>query len=123
VAWQFALVGVVAAVLLTIGLQEVWDAGGSVPGGIALFGPPLAGFLVSTYAAEPIVAGLYAGLLGGVALAHPFILGILFLRFGDGGTKVVLFSLLSAVAIVCAATMFGAIAGQIGGWIGTATAR
>ena len=48
-----------------------------------------------------IAAGLYAGLLSGLVLVHPFILGI-----GDGGSQVVLFSLMSTVAIVCAATVF-----------------
>jgi hypothetical protein len=123
VAWQFALVGVVAAVVLTLGLQEAWDVGGNIEGGIVLFGPFLAGLLAARYSAGLIAAGLYAGLLSGIVLAHPFILGILLLRIGDGGTQVVLFALLSTVATVCFATVFGAIAGQVGGLIGTATAR
>lgn len=118
--WQYAILGGLASLPLTIALQlqspgTAWDAAGIVLCALT------AGYLAKRKGLESDQVGLRAGAIGGFPILLsavdlvPFILG---LSQPDWVGAVQLLMLAALIPVVVGVTaVFGSLAGSVGGWL------
>lgn len=121
--WQYALVGGVISMPLT--LAAYWQTGGGdeFSFNMVLVGGLVAGFLARRYGADPGDASIRAGVVGGLA-GYVWIAPTMYESAasfsqagGIGPVVVVLFVVFSAVVLGIAA-LVGLLGGAIGSWLG-----
>jgi hypothetical protein len=131
--WRAALLGSLASVSITIGLNIISQSDLTIAGGIILFGAFIAGVLATRTAARSDVAGFRAGLL--CALWILVVMGPPLVRFAgavgvNGLGSPIATALGWLLLLVFYATMMvfcgvvGSLCGRVGGWVTTvATGR
>jgi len=126
--WQCALVGGLASVPLTLGLDWLSDSGDEFSSSMVVVGGLLAGYLASRRSVNPGRAGLGAGVVGGV----PGFLWVLPAMVGTAGDfadvasfppLVVLFVATFSLVVVALHAGVGLLGGVAGGWLGTVLRR
>jgi hypothetical protein len=122
-AWQFAIVGTLAALPAVVILNWLPNSGATVSGSIVIVGGFIAGALAASRGGDPNAAGLRTGLVGGVVEVADFLVTGAGDVFGGPPAAwplpMVAFAVVAVVAFLLVAPLFGLVCGRVGGWIAT----
>jgi hypothetical protein len=120
--WQFALIGALASLPVSVVLNWLPNSEATIGGGIIIVGAFIAGVISATRSTNPGAAGLRTGFLGGVLAVLTFIV--------TEGTMAVwppsriVFWTFAGGVVLCVAPIFGLGCGRVGGWVAnTVTSR
>lgn len=114
--WRVALFGMVAGVLITVGLNwlPAWVGASDIGGGLVIIGAVVAGALAATRSVKPSAAGFRTGAVGGVVTIVIFALTDLSLTWS---LSFIIPFMTAVVGVLVLSPIFGAVLGLVGGWI------
>lgn len=118
--WRFALIGVLASLPTTAVLNWLPNSYATIGGSVMIVGALIAGGIAATRSTDSGAAGLRAGFLGGVIGILTFVVAVD--TTAAWPVSRVVFGVLSGIAVLCIAPVFGLGCGRLGGWMTDAIA-
>jgi hypothetical protein len=121
--WQFALVGALVSLPITVLITLTPTGEADIAGGILLVGPLVAGGLAAVRVADPETAGLRAGLLSAFVAVLTMLLTEVDLGIdataGEYPVRLdtIPFLLVVSLFLCVVAPLVGLCVGRIGGWV------